>query len=99
MQTAALMGENQMRLIILFVLAYVVAVSTAVAADMTPFYPLARQESPSNNWSGFYVGLNAGWIDSSHNAVTNAATDTGQAGFGHYLSVGAIPGKTATEHN
>jgi outer membrane immunogenic protein len=89
---------TQMRLILSFVLAYMVA-STAVAADMTPFYPLARQESLSNNWSGLYVGVNAGWIDSSHNAITNTATDAGPTGFGYYLAIGAIPGDVATEHN
>src|SRR5258708_5512237 len=99
MQAATLIGGNQMRLIISFVLAYAVTVSAALAADVMPFYPLARQEGPFNNWSGFYVGLNAGWIGSSHNSVTNSATDSGKAGFAHYLSVDAIPGKVAIQHN
>ncbi len=72
----------------------------AAAADAAPpLHLLTGEEAPQQNWSGFYIGINGGWIGSSHAAVTNSATDTGSAGFGRALSAGAIPAKLAIEHS
>ncbi len=42
-------------------------VTPALAADMPVKAPAAPVVSPEYNWSGFYVGANAGWVDSSYN--------------------------------
>lgn len=63
----------------------------ASAADMAvkaPPPPLA----PVYNWTGFYVGGNAGWVGSASNTITNTGADAGVGGLGSALNVlGSIP--------
>jgi outer membrane immunogenic protein len=63
--------------------------STASAADFSVKAP--SPATPAWFWSGSYVGINGGWIQSSSNTLTNVATDAGTAGLGTGLAVGAIP--------
>jgi outer membrane immunogenic protein len=66
----------------------------AFAADMAvkapPPPPVA---SPAYNWTGFYVGLNAGYrLDQSNNAHVVGFTDpTGGFGLGPAIAAGAVP--------
>ena len=46
---------------------------------------------PVWTWTGFYVGINGGWIESHNNTLTNVGTDTGPGGLGSLLNAGAIP--------
>jgi outer membrane immunogenic protein len=88
-----------MRPFTIAVCAVVLCARAAAAADSAPpFYPLSGQDPPKGNWSGFYVGINGGWIGSSHDAVTNSATDNSSGGLGAALSAGAIPGNLPIEH-
>jgi outer membrane immunogenic protein len=60
------------------------AISTASAADLSrPMYTKAPPPAPiMYNWTGFYVGLNAGgkWITNSDNTVTAGGTTFGLSG-------------------
>jgi outer membrane immunogenic protein len=61
----------------------------ASAADMAVKAPPL---APVYNWTGFYVGGNAGWVGSTSNSITNTGTDAGTAGLGSALNiVGSIP--------
>jgi outer membrane immunogenic protein len=61
----------------------------ASAADMAvKARPIAP---PVWTWTGFYVGINGGWIESNNNTLTNVGTDTGPAGLGSAINVGLIP--------
>jgi outer membrane immunogenic protein len=60
---------------------------TSFAADLAPYY--APPPVPVPAWTGFYIGVNAGWIGSSDNTITNTGTDTGPGGLG-----AAEPGNT-----
>jgi outer membrane immunogenic protein len=61
----------------------------ASAADMAvKARPIAP---PVWTWTGFYVGINGGWIESNNNTLTNVGTDTGPGGLGSLLNAGAIP--------
>jgi outer membrane immunogenic protein len=64
----------------------------ALAAHYRDFPP----PSPSLTWSwtGLYIGVNAGWIDSSElgRSITNTGRDTGKGGLGSALAAGKIPG-------
>jgi outer membrane immunogenic protein len=69
--------------------------ATASAADLpaksyAPPPPLA----PIYNWTGFYVGVNGGFIGSNGDTVNNVGTDTGGGGLGTALGIGAIPFST-----
>lgn len=46
---------------------------------------------PAFAWTGFYVGINGGWIGSMDDGITNTGTDTGAAGVGSALAAGGIP--------
>jgi outer membrane immunogenic protein len=43
------------------------------------------------SWTGWYIGLNAGWVGSNKDTITNTGTDTGAGGLGSALGVGLIP--------
>jgi outer membrane immunogenic protein len=62
----------------------------AGAADILPFYR-APSFGPVATWTGFYVGVNAGWTGSWTDRAINAGTDTGTAGLGTAVEQGAIP--------
>jgi outer membrane immunogenic protein len=52
----------------------------AFAADMAtraPVYTKAPPPVPIYNWTGFYIGGNAGWIGSANNGISNSGTDFG----------------------
>jgi len=42
-------------------------------------------------WTGWYVGLNAGWVGTNKGTLTNTGTDTGTGGYGTGLGNGAYP--------
>jgi outer membrane immunogenic protein len=66
--------------------------SSANAADMAiKAPPPAPAPAPTCMWCGWYLGLNAGWLRSTHNTITNTGTDTGGGGFGAALGLGLIP--------
>jgi outer membrane immunogenic protein len=58
-------------------------IAPAAAADMPIKAP--RYVAPPPTWSGFYAGLNAGWVD-SQNSLSTVATPTPDA------ALGVIPG-------
>jgi outer membrane immunogenic protein len=59
--------------------------ASAAAADLPVYTP------PIYNWTGFYVGANAGWVGSADNTITLTGTDTGTGGLGTSLLNGVIP--------
>src|SRR4051812_1866567 len=67
------------------------AASPAVAADLAPTYKAAPAVM-TFNWTGFYVGGNAGWAGSASSTIVNTGTDAGTVGLGTLLAGGAIPG-------
>jgi outer membrane immunogenic protein len=71
--------------------AFSLMIVQAIAADVAPYYraPLVQ---PIWAWTGFYIGANAGWVDSVGQTITNTGTDTGAGGLGAGLNTfGAIP--------
>ena len=65
----------------------------ALAADMALKAP--PPVAPACLWCGWYIGLNAGWVGSTRNNITNTGTDTDGAGLGTALAAGAIPGSVS----
>jgi outer membrane immunogenic protein len=74
-------------------LAFSALIMPAMAADM----PLKTPPPPT--WTGLYWGVNAGWIGASQYNITNTGTDTGAAGLGTALAVGAIPRSISVSHS
>jgi outer membrane immunogenic protein len=75
----------------------IVAISTLALAQMATAADMAVKAPPPAApvcvWCGWYIGLNAGWVGSANNNITNTGTDTGDFGFGSLLTIfGAIPG-------
>jgi outer membrane immunogenic protein len=66
------------------------ATAIASAADL-PMKARPAPLPPPPSWTGFYVGINGGWIGSADNTITNTGTDTGTGGLGTGLINGAIP--------
>jgi outer membrane immunogenic protein len=67
--------------------------SAATAADMAVKAPPVAP-APACNWCGWYLGVNAGWIGSTGNTISNTGTDTDGGGFGALLNgvnAGNIP--------
>jgi outer membrane immunogenic protein len=58
----------------------------ATAADILPFYR-APPIGPVASWTGFYAGLNAGWVGSWNDRVQNSGTGI----FGTAVQQGAVP--------
>jgi outer membrane immunogenic protein len=75
-------------------LAFSALIMPAMAADM----PL-KAPPPPPTWTGLYWGVNVGWIGGSEYNITNTGTDTGLAGLGTALAVGAIPGVVSVSHS
>jgi outer membrane immunogenic protein len=73
-------------------------VETSLAADIAPYY-VAPPPLPVLAWTGFYIGVNAGWVGSSGNTITNAGTDTGSGGLGSAVALGHIPGTIGMSHS
>jgi outer membrane immunogenic protein len=42
---------------------------------------------PALDWTGFYVGVNGGWVGSDRDRVVNTGTDTGTLGLGAFLAM------------
>jgi outer membrane immunogenic protein len=62
----------------------------ALAADMA-LKAAPAPMAPACVWCGWYIGLNAGWVGSTRNNITNTGTDTGGGGLGSALVIGSIP--------
>jgi hypothetical protein len=45
----------------------------------------------ASTWTGFYVGINGGWLASNSNNLTNVGTDTGIGGLGSAINLGLVP--------
>jgi outer membrane immunogenic protein len=67
----------------------------ALAADMA-LKAAPAPMAPACLWCGWYIGLNAGWVGSTRNNITNTGTDTDGGGLGTVLAAGAIPGSVST---
>lgn len=64
----------------------------AMAADLRmPVKAPPAPLPPTCVWCGWYVGVNAGWIGSADDTVTNTGTDTDGGGLGTVLAAGALP--------
>jgi outer membrane immunogenic protein len=68
----------------------------AGAADLyrprPPVYTKApAYVAPSCTWCGWYIGVNAGWVGSANDTITNTGTDTDGGGLGTVLAAGALP--------
>jgi outer membrane immunogenic protein len=75
-----------------FVLGTALFSAPALAADLpAAVYKAAPAVVAAYNWSGFYVGVNAGWLTTRDNDVTFSGTDTGAGGLGTALALGGIP--------
>jgi outer membrane immunogenic protein len=73
---------------------FAIGAAPALAADLpAQTYTKAPTvvPAPVYNWTGFYIGGNAGWAGSASNNIYNTGTDNGGAGLGSALAVGAIP--------
>jgi len=73
----------------------------AIAADMTaPYSKAPALVAPEPTWTGWYVGVNGGYMGSNVNAGVNlTGTDTGIGGLGSALKQGAIPGNFNGEYD
>src|ERR1700743_1666376 len=88
--------------LVLTIAAFALGAGAAAAADLpartytkAPVIP-----DPVFNWTGFYVGGNAGWLWSASNNVSNVGTDTGAGGLGASLNtVGSIPQSLKQSYN
>ena len=66
----------------------------ALAADLPMSEPPMEDTmapAAAFSWTGFYIGLNAGFQTTVDGIVHNTGTDTGPGGLGTALAVGAIP--------
>ncbi len=60
----------------------------APASNLVPGAQLAQMPAPppALDWSGFYVGVNGGWVSSARDNVVNTGTDNDGAGLGAALT-------------
>ena len=63
----------------------------ATAADMAVKARPVAEPALASTWTGFYVGINGGWLASNSNALTNVGTDTGFGGLGSGINLGLLP--------
>ncbi len=61
----------------------------APAGTLVPGAQLAQVPPPplALDWTGFYVGVNGGWVNSARDRVVNTGTDTDGAGLGAFLTM------------
>lgn len=75
------------------------AINTAVAADLAPVQPVYKAavaaSPPPFGWTGFYVGLNAGYGWSNNDSVSFSSNGD-PFFFGQALSVGTLPTSLAS---
>ena len=83
------------RIVVALLGATALSVGVANAADLPmkapPYFP--PMAAPSN-WTGWYIGANAGWVGSASDTINNTGTDTGAGGLGTGITSGAIPTST-----
>src|SRR5258707_14933416 len=77
--------EGRVKRFLLVGIAFGALIAPAAAADMAIKAPAYV---PPPLWTGFYAGLNAGWVD-TQNSLNNAATPTPDA------VLGVVPGVSA----
>ena len=66
-----------------------IGIVTAIA--MTGAGSAALAQPPTQPWTGFYAGLNAGGVGSTGSHITNTGTDTDGGGLGFNLGLGNVP--------
>jgi outer membrane immunogenic protein len=68
-------------------------IGSASAADLAarPYTKAPPPVASVYNWTGFYVGVNGGWVGSNNGSLSNVGTDTGLGGLGTAVNVGLIP--------
>jgi outer membrane immunogenic protein len=82
-----------MKKLLLSVAALALSAGAATAADLpSRKAPIIPPPPPPAMWTGFYVGLNAGYTWADSDRVSLLATDTGVGGYGAAQAFGAIPG-------
>jgi outer membrane immunogenic protein len=69
-----------------------------LAADLALKAP-PPPPAPVANWTGFYVGVNGGWIGSEDTHIDNTATQTAPGGLLTAIGIGAIPNSIGTTNN
>jgi outer membrane immunogenic protein len=73
----------------------------ASAADLAaaPVYSKAPAVMPVYNWTGWYIGGNAGWVGTNNGTLYNSGTDTGTGGYGTGLANGAFVSSTGLSNS
>ena len=73
--------------------------SSAVAPTSAADLPRAAYASvpPIHSWSGFYVGVNAGYTVENRDHLNFTGTDTGADGLGTTLGLGLLPGRVTLQ--
>jgi outer membrane immunogenic protein len=61
----------------------------ALAADMALKAP--PPVTPACEWCGWFIGLNAGWVGSTNNSITNTFNDPGATNFALLAAAGMFP--------
>jgi len=69
----------------------------ANAADIA--VPTKAPPVPVSSWTGWYLGINGGSIDTRSGTVNLTGTDTGAGGLGSALTAGVIPGQIGTVYS
>ncbi len=88
-----------MKKLLLSAAALALSATVAAAADLPYRKAPVFVPPPPPLWTGFYVGLNAGYTWSESNSFTLPATDTGLLGFGYGEMLGAIPNTQQISNN
>lgn len=89
-----------MKKLLLSVTALALSAGAATAADLpSRKAPLIPPPPPPPMWTGFYVGLNAGYTWADSNTVNLLSTDTGPGGFTSGQAAGAIPSAFSLNRN
>jgi outer membrane protein OmpA-like peptidoglycan-associated protein len=98
---AAVKGERMKKLLLAIGALLVTVAAPALAEDpagnaLVPGPLLTQAPMPppmpmGYNWTGLYLGVNGGWVESLDGRVFNTATDVASSGFGAFLAAGTIP--------
>lgn len=84
---------SRIRCALVATIAIIGSASIASAADMPVKAPVYKAPpiAVTSSWTGWYAGINAGWVGSTNNTVTNSGTDTGTSGLGSAIGTVLIP--------